>query len=322
MTAIKEYLNHLDSLTHLSNIEKLRYAYMDLGKRFQFNTKVLIDTNITKKNEFYSRSDSEEAIQTVFNSNKIICKQTATIMQIIGKHLGFNIKIIRHPLDLSPNSYHVLNAITNEDGTIWTIDLQKDLYFIQNHVRTTHFGKILTDKSYTDEYFIQEYMFNPSKLKEMDERIGYLKDEYYNDDYYEMMNQDIAYLNDLEEKLEFILYNIEPSDNEIGEQERYFFHNLYVRRLLSFKNMDRVEEITCYKKEHKNKIYFPAFVLFETGERTSVKSIYLYHPELKEYQKMTPEEFMLKTNTGEIITLDSVKKIIKKTANKTKKRVV
>ena len=53
---MNEYLNYLDEQTKgLSNIEKLRYAYIDLGLKFTFNTDYVFETRFDKKYKLYEK---------------------------------------------------------------------------------------------------------------------------------------------------------------------------------------------------------------------------------------------------------------------------
>ena len=306
---MNEYLIYLDNQTKgLSNIEKLRYAYIDLGLRFNFDVKYSLELNPHKKEKTYNYSGTKSSIEKSFISNNVICKDTSEIIRIIGEYLGFNIKTVRYPFDNSNNLYHVYNEVTNPDGSKWSIDLQKDLKNIQGHMKTKNFGKKVNDYG---------YFINPHDLEVIDRKIGYLN-EYYNDDYYlYIMKNDIDLINNFYDKLDLIFSNIEMDDYELGENERYFLHERILEELLSQEELNLLEEITCYKKENNNKKYFPAFLV--KNEKGVVDYIYVFDLESNIYNKCTPIEFMDNYNKHLILTNDYDFPLIKEAAKLQKK---
>ena len=100
---------------------------MDLGKRFSFNSKFMQFGN-SKKNpnlyNYHSRNliDLEECMET----NIVICKSVAYILEYILKKFGVNIRTV-----IDSNDYrkcpHVYNIITSKEGKTYMVDLQEDM---------------------------------------------------------------------------------------------------------------------------------------------------------------------------------------------------
>lgn len=310
---MNEYLNYLDEQTKgLSNIEKLRFAYIDLGLRFSFNTDYTFETRLDKKYKMCENAGTYHNLTTCFLTEKILCKDTSLMMKIIGEHLGFNISVEKHPCEKDYIDGHEYNVVTNQDGSRWTMDLQKDIKYIRNYVRTRHFGR-----KYTNED-LELYVFNPHEIEVMDRKVCYLDDEHYNNYYYEQMRQDLQFIENLENKLSLILGNIEYKDYPIGVGERHFFHKHIIELLLDYKDLEKIHVLTCYRKESKVKKYFPSVTLED--DNGNVKCVYYYDLEKRTYKKVSPEKFMKYYHEGKIVTNKSNISPIKKKVLKNKNR--
>lgn len=308
-----EYLKYLDEQTvGLSNIEKLRFAYIDLGLKFSFNINYIFETNLAKKYSMCENAGTYYNLTTCFLTEKILCKDTSLMMKIIGDHLGFKISVERYPLDRKYTDGHMYNIVINPDGSRWTLDLQKDIKYIRNYMKTRHFGRIYTNED------LEIYTFNQYEIELMDRKIGYLDDEHYNDYYYEQMRQDLSYINSLENKLSLILGNIEYKQYPIGDGERHFFHKYIMEKLLDYSDLEKINVLTCYRKEKKYKKYFPAVILKDDNDE--VKCIYYYDLDKNTYKKISPEKFMRYFHDGKIVTNKSDISPIKKKVIKNKNR--
>ena len=307
------YLNYLDEQTKgFSNIEKLRFAYIDLGLKFSFNTDYVFETRFDKKYKLYENAGTYYNLTTCFLTEKILCKDTSLMMKIIGEHLGFNISAEKHPSEKDFTDGHEYNVVTNPDGSRWTMDLQKDIKYIRNYVKTKHFGRIYS------RYDVEKYVFNDYELELMDRKVGYLDDEHYNNFYYRQMRDDLSFIDNLENKMSLILGNIEYKEYEMGEEERHFFHKGMVEYLLDYEDLEKISILTCYRKENNKRKYFPAFTITDDNKR--VRCIYYYDLDKKTYKKLNPVEFMNKFYQGKIVTVKSNISPIKSEANKIKQK--
>ena len=190
----------------ISETELIRYVYLDLGKRFSFNVNFLPFGNSKKQQNLYkyhSRNlvDLEECMET----NIVICKSVSYILEYILRAVGVNIKTVIDPNDLR-KCPHMYNIITPKDGEPYIVDLQEDMYNIQSHSFTRNFGLSVKDgKTYIISRFEQE---------QMDRKNGYITEgNYYSDDYLYLLKYDADFIEDFDEKIKFILENIDIYDN-------------------------------------------------------------------------------------------------------------
>ena len=74
MSKLEKYIEEVKRKTEgYSDIEKLRYVYLDLGKRFAFDLNFSFG-NSRRKKEIYDHSGFQEELEKSMENNTIICK--------------------------------------------------------------------------------------------------------------------------------------------------------------------------------------------------------------------------------------------------------
>lgn len=87
MSSLEKYIEKVKEETkNFSDIEKLRYVYLDLGKRFSFNLDFSFGNSETKK-KIYNKSHKSNELEQSMENNTIICKTSSTIYEYIMKKI-------------------------------------------------------------------------------------------------------------------------------------------------------------------------------------------------------------------------------------------
>lgn len=294
---IKEVKKHISQQEDLTETEIIRYIYLDLGKRLSFNENFLPFGSSKKKQNLYkyhSRSlfDLEECMDT----NKAICKSISYILEYVLKEFSVNIKTVVDPID-QRKCPHTYNLITQRDGKRYFVDLQEDVYNIQSHSFTKNFGYSAKDgKSYVISRFEQE---------QMDRKNGYIDDEnYYSDDYLYLLKYDANFMEDFDEKVRFILDNIDIYDNpNMGYTDRQWHHKTILEEFFNNKefnyqdNTGKIRMINCYKDMNDERYYVNCIaVQTKNGEE-----IYIYNKKEYRYCQMDLRNFAKAVKNGLVI---------------------
>lgn len=212
---IKRYIAEHPEMTET---EIIRYVYLDLGKRFYFNEKFTpFGSSKSKQNlyKYHSRNiiDLEECMET----NVVICKSVSYILEYILRNLGVSVytEIDKNDIRKCP---HVYNRIVEKDGTAYFVDLQEDMYNIQTHSFTRNFG--------IDSIYKMNCVISRFEQEQMDKKNGYISERnYYSDDYLYLLHSVADLIDDFDEKIKFILENIDICECEdIGYTDRQWHH--------------------------------------------------------------------------------------------------
>ena len=240
---VKEYIVKNPDL---SELEIVRYVYLDLGKMFKFNLDFFFGNSKTKRH-IYRESGTAEGVNQSMNSQIIICKSLSNIFERIMNELGIDATTVIDPDDekLCP---HVYNIVGLKDGRRFSVDLQSDLGNIQSHAVTKHFGlsTLFDDKNLV----ISRY-----ELEQIDRKLGYIDNEnYYSDDYLYLLKSDIGSFESFPEKARFVLENVDIYENkDMGYFERKMKHEAMLRDLFTPLEMRRVHLIDCYSENKRSK---------------------------------------------------------------------
>lgn len=294
---IEEVKKHISQQEDMTETEIIRYIYLDLGKRLSFNENFLPFGSSKKKQNLYkyhSRNlvDLEECMET----NKAICKSISYILEYVLKEFRVDIKTVVDPND-ERKCPHTYNIIKQKDGKRYAVDLQEDIYNIQSHSSTKGFGYSIQDgKSYVISRFEQE---------QMDRKNGYIDDEnYYSDDYLNLLKYDINFMEDFDEKVRFILENIDICDNpNMGYTDRQWHHKTILEEFFNNKefnyqdNTGKIRMIDCYKDMNDERHYVNC-ISVQTKNGTE---IYVYNKKEYRYCKMDLKIFAKAVKNGLVI---------------------
>ena len=206
MSSLEKYIEEVKENTeNFSDIEKLRYVYLDLGKRFSFNLDFSFGNSETKK-KIYNKSHKSNELEQSMENNTIICKTSSTIYEYIMKKLGVNIKTETDDMDMRKYP-HTYNVVTTKENKKYLFDLQEDMRYIKAHLRTQRFGISMQKDD-------KEPIINRFELEQIDKKLKYITNElYYTDEYLELIKNNMKMFDDFSEKVQFALENIEAYNN-------------------------------------------------------------------------------------------------------------
>lgn len=290
MSSLDYYIEYVKEQTkNLTEIEKIRWIYIDLGKRFSFDLKFASGGNSAQK-AIYRASGKSHVQEKCFETNTGICKSIALIFERVLKSNGIKCTTAS-VMDQEVFCPHVNNMIKLKDGTIFSVDLQRDLENIQTHSTTKCFG-VLRE---TGEYFLSRF-----EQEQIDKKIGYIgPDNYYSDEYLYLLKSDMRLHEDFSEMAEFVITNLEPIyENEVKYMELKGHHDRLIRRLFEPDEQNKIHQIDCYYKQGDERTYIPT-IYVDSGNQTD---IYMYENEEQRYRKVSMEEFIEKKENGLIHT--------------------
>lgn len=292
---IDEYIEKIKEKTNnYTDIEKLRYIYLDLGKVMSFNTEFIYGSEREKISIYKNISNNIEELNKNFEEKKVICKSLAYIIKYILNKVDIKTEI---NIDYSESiSYkHVNNIVTLYDEK-YIIDLQQDLKNIQIHSNTEYF---LIDK-------FEYQTISKNQLKKIDEKIGYISDDNpYIEEYLYTIKKSLDENLKIDEKIEKILYllNNYINTNNMGYYEIRSSYCSLVKSLLNTKERNYVKFIDGYQIGIKNKYNLFIFVN---------NTIFMYSN--NKFEKITLYDASLLVKNGYILLGDipGLKKILKK----------
>ena len=289
MSNLEQYIQNLEKYVDehdLSELEIIRYVYMDLGNRFSFNLKYAFGNSKTRQ-DIYKASKVPSVIEETMETGESLCTTFSLILTKILKSRGIQIssKVDPHNMRKCP---HMYNIVTLQDGTTFRVDLQEDLENIQSHSFTKNFGLPIDNESGKG--------LPRKQIEEIDRKLGFVSDEkYYSDEYIYLLKQYMSFFPQLSEKVQFALENLEPYDNpEMKYAELRWHHEKLFKELFSDSELHRMKQIDCYRDIDGEREYTPGVVV--TFPRST--DIYLYSAETCSYHKMTLQEFAEKINSG------------------------
>lgn len=169
----------------LTELEKARYLYLELGKLFRYKMDYLTLYKRKQEDIYFDVVDYDN-----IKTNSWICVQMSDIYVEILKRVGISActqKDIKGQTDYSmPHKYTVINL---SDGRNAVADLIYDLPFIQLGMKTNYFG--------TNSENGQKDLLSENEIKEADDRIGYTtniseNEKAYTESFLEMIKQELA----------------------------------------------------------------------------------------------------------------------------------
>ena len=169
----------------LTELEKARYLYIELGKLFRYKMDYLTLYKRKQEDIYFDMVDYDD-----IRTNSWICVQMSDIYVEALKRIGISAstqKDINGRSDYSmPHKYTVINL---SDGRNIVADLIYDLPFIQLGMKTGYFG--------TNSENNQKDVVSEEEIKSADDKIGYTfqvsKKEYaYTETFLEMIKQELA----------------------------------------------------------------------------------------------------------------------------------
>ena len=174
--------------------------------------------------------------------------------------------------------------------------MQEDIENIQTYSFTPGFG--------ASPYIGKPPVLKRFDIEKMDKKLGYIDDEnYYSDDYMYLLKSDLDYFTNFEEKVDFVLENIDAHENkDIKYAERKWHHDKILKKLFSHKERNKIKIIDCYKQIENERIYKNCIAI-ELHERTA---IYMYSEDQNKYCKMSIYDFAREVQNG-LVNMEGVK---------------
>lgn len=289
----------------LSELEKARYLYIELGKLFRYDLNYLTYSDRKQEDIYFEPVRDYDNIPT----NCYICVQMSNIYVEALRRVGIKASTerdikSRKDYDM-PHKYTVLEL---SDGRKIIADMVYDLPYIQLGMKTWNFG--------TNSEEGEKDILTEEEVKSLDDKIGYTtsKENVYTEAFLEMIRDE---LNDSEKMKEYVrnVYNGEEYKEEnliaykfdlikyffglqtmgfhegsklLGELYKYFFSEEERERISFFllshepyenHTIGDVEEITCYcfKRGENDCEYY----IYEEGKSLEVIDRELLKEKLK-----------------------------------------
>lgn len=292
MSKLKKYIEEVKRKTEgYSDIEKLRYVYLDLGKRFAFDLNFSFG-NSREKKEIYSHSGLPKELEKSMEDNIIICKSISYIYEHIAKQLGIKAESIKAPEDYRKYP-HMYNIITTKEDQKYKFDLQEDMRYIKANMRTKHFGKAIDE---------EQDLVTRKELENIDRKLQYInKDQYYTDEYLELIKLNMQMFENLEEKAEFVFNNLDAYVNKNMKyaDRRWRMEDIigtdYQEGLIfSKEDKKKINIVDCYKKINGEKKY----KLGITVAKKNGIDVYMFSEEMNSFEKLTLEQFAEQVENG------------------------
>lgn len=322
MSLLQKYIDDVKVKTkNYSEIEKMRYVYIDLGKRINFDLDYSFG-NSEKKRKLYNKMTTDSEMDKMLENNIGICKSISYIYAKIMQSLGIDMKVSENEEQYEynhKNLKHIYDYYIDKNGHRYQFDIQQDMMNIKARMRTTHFGM----ETPNGECKELKQLVSRHDLETIDKKIGYISEgtNYYTDDYIELIKMGIQNLETINEKMKFILENsdgylndpIDYADREwrleflLGKSTIYRMKNQEEKAkenivLLNKKDSDKVEIFNCYKGKKSDNSFKMGVAVY--GNNTD---IYLFDEKNGGFDSYSLDEFANKTIKEKITMIDKVK---------------
>lgn len=162
---------------NLTDLEKVRYIYIELGKIFSYDYRIIVDERVIDEKVDYD-SNQISRYKTCYQISEILsilingilpnCKAKVVARTIEGRHF---------------NREHVATEVEFADGLKILLDLTLDLANIQAGMKTKEFGYSSNANGDYDIISLKE-------CAEMDKKLGFIIEK-YTDDYIEEFKEKI-----------------------------------------------------------------------------------------------------------------------------------
>ena len=227
----------------LSDLEKARFVYLELGKMVSFNEEYWFGNNKIK-NKIYKSQTKIEDLKDIKN-NKIICVSLSNLYNYMMGRIG--IKAVQaHDVNDSRHVYSEFEI----DGKRYKADLQKDLHFIQTKRRTWEFGEI--------DVLVADSEVNTEEIEKIDAKIGY---SYQGEKNFRRLiakiENEIKKVDELDKKMNIILNKISEYEDisKMGYSEKIWYYYYIIKRMLTLQEKKRECENQLYTEDNDKRKY-------------------------------------------------------------------
>lgn len=297
MSELQKYINDLKTRINqkgnLSEIEIIRYIYIDLGKKMNFDLRYTFG-NSKEKEKLFNKKVDDENLEKIMQTRIVICKNLSYLMERILKEFDVNISTYTNY-----KSKHVYNIVTPKEGKKYIIDLEEDLEYIQCGAKTHNFGIDILNK--------REQLIDEEELRRIDvEKVDYIPEGYYFEDIIWMLKKAISNPElELKEKLEMVLQNLNvyADTSKMHYRERIMYYTRVIKneQLFLSKELNNIFIIDMCKKDEKE-IECKNFILLRIGNKDQL--FYVFDEYNNQYRESSMKEIAdlvkegYKPNTG------------------------
>ena len=162
---------------NLTEMEKARWLYIELGKHFKYNMSVFYMSE-----EELGKIYNEEISIDEENSNLSICKPINQIYVLLLERMGISATVKEFPGKYTYNHVGTVIEFPKENMTIYT-DLTVDLFRIQQGLRTENFA-------FTSPNGIYDIL-SRKELRDIDNKIGYTYLGLYVDEFVDRISEEM-----------------------------------------------------------------------------------------------------------------------------------
>ncbi|MBR2289460.1 MAG: tRNA 2-thiouridine(34) synthase MnmA [Clostridia bacterium] len=285
---IEEIKENIARKEGISEIEIVRYVYISLGRKMNFDTNYTFGNRKQKERIYNTRLDDQE-FDRLFEKRTAICKSMAYMLKRILEEFDIKVNIIKD--SYYEQNQHVYNRIELKDGRTFEVDLEEDLELIQTGSKTHFFG--LTEKS----NWKKQDLVSEEELRRIDKTTAeYIPWGFYFDDMLRTLRFATKGMT-TEEKLKNVLDNLDVyvNDSKMGYRDRIYYHNRMLQEVFSEKELKKVHQIDCYREEQGERKYVSCVVLEQSNTDNVV---YLYSDELGRYEEIGLEELAKEVKAG------------------------
>lgn len=322
MSQLQDYISKVKEETKgFSDIEKMRYVYINLGKKLNFDVNYSFGNSEKKKKVYYENSGNE-GIEEALETNTAICKSISEIYAKVMQSLNVNMNVKTNDMDCRKLK-HVYNYYIDENGNQYDFDLQQDMMNIKARMRTTHFGV----ETFSHDNKKLEPIVDRYTLEQIDKKIGYIDygTKYYTDNYIELIKMPLPLFDTINQKMEFILEHSDGYiDDKIGYADRKWRMDFLLGKdvpggeiteakakekivLLDKKDSNKVEIFNCYKGKKADNNFILGVAVY--GKDTD---IYLFNEDESKFEKYTLDKFASKIVDENITPIEKIKGLGKK----------
>lgn len=219
---------------NLTDLEKVRYIYINLGKIFSYDYRVIVDESVINEKIDYLNNEI---------SRYKTCYQISEVLTILINGLipTCHAEILERKL---PGrrfiKEHVATSVSFSDGLKIILDLTLDLANIQGGLRTKEFGYTTNSKG---EYDI----ISQKECEQMDKKLGFITDKYVDDYIYEFVQNLNKKDFSSKTKEEILDYKIRKTKEVFskdfkGAHEATRYISILLTKVLSSEELDKLHQ--------------------------------------------------------------------------------
>ena len=238
----------------LTDLEKVRYIYINLGKLFSYDYRIVADESVISKPLDYADNEISR-YQTCYQISEVL-----TVL-INGLVPTCHAKVIERKINgRSFNKEHVATEVTFKDNSKILLDLTLDLSNIQAGLRTKEFGFTTNGNNDYDIISLRE-------CEEMDKKLGFIADKYtddYIDEFKRILNNTNFSGKTKAEILDFKIRKIKEvlAKDFKGEHEAIRYINTLFNKILTNEELSTLKQFNL-SYENTDELNFMAIFSFD-----------------------------------------------------------